>query len=146
LPWWLKALVGSVAAVASITAVMAIRLWPGESTFHHMKPQSALARTPLQQQAQTSTLRMLTDRKREQEARQALQQANRQATVDADSQLAAAHHRSPECERKKNAWRGYYKAPAQCDKAYQSVDIADCMNRYIAAKRAFEAKFAAEKL
>lgn len=79
LPWWQKALIGSVAAVASITAVTALQLWPGEITFDHMKPQSAR-----QQEVQASTLRMLTDLQREQEQRQALQPNNQSSTPKCD--------------------------------------------------------------
>lgn len=67
--------------------------------------------------------------------------------ADADSERARAYRQEvAERERKERAWADFYKTTAQCDGAYEKIDLVDCVNRHIRAKKAFEAAYAAANL
>lgn len=147
LPLWQKGLIGAVAAVASVSAVMAIRIWLVERAFDHTHKQVVESSARIQQQVQTSTQRMLAEQQRQREAGQVLEQARRQSMADAGSERAKAYRAEiAERDRKERAWARYYQPPPQCDGANANVDLVDCANRHIRAKREFEAKYAAGQI
>lgn len=147
LPWWQKALVGVVAAVASVSAVMAIRIWLVERAFDGMQRQAVESSARIQQQVHTSTQRMLAEQQRQSEARQMLERAKRQSMTEAERERAQAYRAEiAERERKERAWDRYYRPPPQCDSTNTDIDLVECANRHIRAKREFEAKYAAGQI
>lgn len=145
--WWKKALIGAAIAVVGLSVLMAVRVWIVERAFDRAQQRVMDASSMLQQHVQTSTQRMLVEQQRQREARQALEQAKRQSIADAES-ARAKEYRSEiaERERKERAWTQYYKPPHQCDSANPNIDLVDCANRHIRAKREFEAKYAAGQI
>lgn len=142
--WWKRALLGALIAVVGISAVMAIRMWIVQKAFADMQREVLSVSERMQRQAHASSQRMLAEQERQREARQVLDQARRQSMADADSARALAHRAQlAERERKEGAWADYYQPPPQCDNANPSIDLVDCANRHIRAKRDFEVKYEA---
>jgi hypothetical protein len=81
------------------------------------------------------------EQRREQERREQALLA-RQKEVAAEREAAQAEFRRRELEQKKEqAWARYYVPPADCEKPPSWEFQVECGNRYMRARRDFEAKW-----
>ena len=84
---------------------MAVRLWIVERAIDRAQRHAVEASSKMQQQIHASTQRTLAEQQKQREARQVLEQANRQSMADADSERARAYRTGiAERERKERAW------------------------------------------
>lgn len=145
--WWQRALVSAVVLMAAATVAWSVRVWMVERAFDHMHRSVRGSTAKMQRQAHATSERLLVDQRWQQALREAQDRLRRQALADADGERARVYRQEvAERERRERAWADFYKTPALCDGPYDKIDLMDCANRHIRAKKAFEAAYAAGRL